>query len=545
VQPARMTRPSCLEATHSRSVADTKEFDAAIHKKIGLLSHKLDGISAVVGVPYYNELSNVISVIVTMREVFQQRKLNVLIVVLGEFDRSDLVELINAEEIEEGEGNDEPYVRIETFWKPAPKFKFKPWSVRCFQLMAAAANKGAGTHVLVVDADVQFNHWELSAHSLINTLLGPLLAHDSQSEEGSGDLQLGPVSIPACPHPALAVCLNAPRSFHADDGLVHAFSFLMVYAMLGVEVHQIHGGEFSIHSSLNKALLADATLVHHDTYCLQEQVTVRALTGVGDCPAGDVAEFLMKGKWHAKISLSKLVNPCTPDGRSKLHLVAERLFGEALLLQSEKINTCEGKMVGCLGGLSVRQDPDPQLQTMRVLAPPAARREMLHTLKAFFTDLLVAHLTEGHVHLPVSSVFVQTTVPLLHIACRKDIGRGYLHILPAAPEGGLAAGGGALVFGPREWATNTCELLSIYAASNTLVKSSPDLSFRGGSLQERADLVRRAAVTATCLVWLLATIAFLNRQCRGTWGDMNAALKSDYMHIFRETYLANFFPQGN
>lgn len=29
------------------------------------------------------------------------------------------------------------------------------------------------------------------------------------------------------------VVLNAPRSFIADDGLVHLFSFLFVYAVLG------------------------------------------------------------------------------------------------------------------------------------------------------------------------------------------------------------------------------------------------------------------------------------------------------------------------
>jgi hypothetical protein len=29
------------------------------------------------------------------------------------------------------------------------------------------------------------------------------------------------------------VVLNAPRSFIADDGLVHLFTYLFVYAMLG------------------------------------------------------------------------------------------------------------------------------------------------------------------------------------------------------------------------------------------------------------------------------------------------------------------------
>jgi hypothetical protein len=81
------------------------------------------------------------------------------------------------------------------------------------------------------------------------------------------------------------VVLNAPRSFIADDGLVHLFTHLFVYAVLGnarslacacgvvsvsyqyvnavlitpcvcraigIEIHQIYGGEFSIHRQLNK-----------------------------------------------------------------------------------------------------------------------------------------------------------------------------------------------------------------------------------------------------------------------------------------------------
>lgn len=36
----------------------------------------------------------------------------------------------------------------------------------------------AGAHLLVVDADIQFNHWELSAKSLVTALLNPLLIHD-------------------------------------------------------------------------------------------------------------------------------------------------------------------------------------------------------------------------------------------------------------------------------------------------------------------------------------------------------------------------------
>jgi hypothetical protein len=32
----------------------------------------------------------------------------------------------------------------------------------------------------VVDADIQFNHWELSAKSLVVALLDPLLAYDRE-----------------------------------------------------------------------------------------------------------------------------------------------------------------------------------------------------------------------------------------------------------------------------------------------------------------------------------------------------------------------------
>jgi hypothetical protein len=37
-----------------------------------------------------------------------------------------------------------------------------------------------GAHLLVVDADIQFNHWELSAKSLVVALLNPLMAYDKQ-----------------------------------------------------------------------------------------------------------------------------------------------------------------------------------------------------------------------------------------------------------------------------------------------------------------------------------------------------------------------------
>ncbi len=45
-------------------------------------------------------------------------------------------------------------------------------------LFFVAYHRGAGAHLLIVDADIQFNHWELSAESLVCALLNPVLAYD-------------------------------------------------------------------------------------------------------------------------------------------------------------------------------------------------------------------------------------------------------------------------------------------------------------------------------------------------------------------------------
>lgn len=78
------------------------------------------------------------------------------------------------------------------------------------------ANNGNGAHVMIVDADIQFNFWDLSARSLCNALITPLD-------------QL----------PVAMVCLNAPRSFYADDAIVHLWCFLFTYAVYGVRIHQV------------------------------------------------------------------------------------------------------------------------------------------------------------------------------------------------------------------------------------------------------------------------------------------------------------------
>lgn len=157
----------------------------------------------------------------------------------------------------DGDENDQAqeYVRVVTFWKPAVEFQQKPWSVRAFQRIAAAANSGAGAHLMIVDADIQFNFWELSANSLCNALLGPLCQ----------------------PDPASLVCLNAPRSFvcvqssilpsffptlvlstcrarsqYADDAIVHLWCFLFTYAVYGVRIHQVCGTRVLARHSLGR-----------------------------------------------------------------------------------------------------------------------------------------------------------------------------------------------------------------------------------------------------------------------------------------------------
>jgi hypothetical protein len=205
--------------------------------------------------------------------------------------------------------------------KPHRRFQGKPWSVRAAQLVAAAAH----AHLIIVDADIQFNHWELSAHSLARTLLDPLQgmmptrapavvsADVPEGAPASGAALPAPSSSPRTPRmsclfaaPAAAmVSLVAPRSFQSDDGIVHIFSVLLMHACLGTHVHQPHGGEFSLHADFNAALIeappgdgvrAMPPPQYNDSYCVQSQLLTRALaTGAH----GPVVERLMRGKWCA------------------------------------------------------------------------------------------------------------------------------------------------------------------------------------------------------------------------------------------------------
>lgn len=72
------------------------------------------------GIPFYTESANILSVLVTLREVFHSMKIHCLIMVIGEFARSDCIEdIVDISEIEQGEEwEEERYVTIETMWKP-------------------------------------------------------------------------------------------------------------------------------------------------------------------------------------------------------------------------------------------------------------------------------------------------------------------------------------------------------------------------------------------------------------------------------------------
>lgn len=580
---------------HAAAAAEVAEFDGLMERKLKQLPpSKLKDIAVVVGIPFYTEVSNIISVLVTLREVFQERRQRCLVCVVGECARSDYVQMIDVAELEEGEAwEQERFVGIETMWKPLPKFAQKPWAVRALQLVAAAANNGNGTHLLVVDADIQFNHWELSAKSLVVALLNPLLAYDHQFLEpsqigkpplaestSSSDLSLSasssssssPVgSAPSCAEPASAtmVVLNAPRSFIADDGLVHLFTYLFVYAVLGIEIHQIYGGEFSVHRELNKALLRDKSLFYRDAYCMECQFACRAVVKCADAARtndeadllaagkgksktsegdhhdhdhdhdgdddkraheGGVLEWLMKGKWHAKITLSKLLAIDPKTDRTRLDFVTEKLFDDALLFASLGIGA-DHSLHPCVtngtGGLSKRQQPDPRQQSMRVLAPPATRKELVVASKDYYQRLLTNHLTQGAADLPLESSLVQELLPALHSrAWKPRNGReGYsLFVSKAQQSWTEEEREHHFVFGAQEWARHLMELLRIYQRSTN-------------------DRQRQAVLEANRLVWLVGATAFLNDCAPGSWGDMLDLMHKEYAPTFRAAYLREFGTQ--
>ena len=603
--------PPFLAAIYHSSRTELAVYDALIHQKIvtELGTSQLREVEVVVGIPFYTEVANIHSVLVTMRDVFQSRKQRALFVILGEFARQDCVEdITDCHEIEMGETwEKDAYVSIETMWKPHPKYASKPWTVRALQTIASycgpdiaptspvtagavgatsSKNSRAGAHLLIMDADIHFNHWELSALSLVNALLDPLmqwdespngplmhrppsstiasemrnehiasilpppqlvsceqpiyptplpleLASSCQSPDG-GEQSFSPIfavrspseypantQIPVIPQPsrnsttiksrappANFVVLNAPRSFFADDAIVHLVTYLHTYMTLGLEIHQGHGGEFSIHRDLNRAFLQDDTLVYDRTYCVESQMAHRAAfihpishgalfpsitasrvagsaaNSTVSSPAGTAAppmsfpgsasasassaapthpamltgssvlEVLMKGKWHAKITLNKLLafegesavqnlvlhagsplpaSAMSPSGatvisspsagsastypapaapaaapavagakpvalsRARIDLVSEKLFNEDVFFSSMHLLSSRGSsprpMQHHVGGPHYVPEPDPKAQSLKVLAPTSTRKQMVKSVKVYYHVLLTEHVS--------------------------------------------------------------------------------------------------------------------------------------------------------
>ncbi|ELR21567.1 uncharacterized protein ACA1_227370 [Acanthamoeba castellanii str. Neff] len=197
----------------------------------------------------------------------------------------------------------------------------------------------------------------------------------------------------------------------------------------------------------------------------------------------------MKGKWHAKITLSKLLAIDPKTDRTRLDFVTEKLFDDALLFASLGIGA-DHSLHPCVtngtGGLSKRQQPDPRQQSMRVLAPPATRKELVVASKDYYQRLLTNHLTQGAADLPLESSLVQELLPALHSrAWKPRNGReGYsLFVSKAQQSWTEEEREHHFVFGAQEWARHLMELLRIYQRSTN-------------------DRQRQAVLEANRLVWL-------------------------------------------
>ena len=357
---------------------------------------------------------------------------------------------------------------------------------------------------------------------------------------------------------AAAVSLNAPRSFLSDDGFVHLFSSLVMHAVLGTHVHQPHGGEFSLSKDANIALLNDAALQYTDSYCVQMQVLTHLLA-----QGRPVVEKLMRGKWHAKIGLAKILKPSTASGKCRIDLVTERIFEDAAWLGAQGITSAAARVyviasgkthqlvqddgggggytchwveasrllprIHVSGGGSVTHAaaapnssaaapregypgvyPDPNAQQMCVLAPPASRRELMAALRGFLRDFLHVHLA----HMP-DCYFTQEALPVLHAACNAP--RGVFRVVPSPGEG--PTGDDAIVFGADAWAASTCALMRVYAD----VPAGSDM--------------RKAVVSANRLSWLLGALAWVNVAARDDWGAAHERM-DEYYAAFRRHYLA-------
>jgi hypothetical protein len=358
------------------------------------------------------------------------------------------------------------------------------------------------------------------------------------------------------------VSLNAPRSYLSDDGIVHLYSTLLMHGSLGTHVHQPMGGEFSLHASFNAALLAGESqggtlppVTYDDAYCVQSQLLTRALAG----SHGPVVERLMRGKWHAKIGLAKILHAPGAHGKSRIDLVTERMFDDVMALASarctgavgdvdiiaagrtfrlskdgapgaawvQRSRQMEGTHVAAAAGASAVSPrgyaagrpqgsvyPDPLAQQMCVLAPPIARKEIWAALKAFLREFFARDLA----CMPDNCSFADEVLPLLHCACNAPRGAFRVADTKGAMLGTEPA---AAVFGPEAWARATASLLRAYRAAPP------------------GSDARRAVVHANRLSWLLGALAFLNSTVAGDWGAAHERLDA-YCVAFRAAYLRDF-----
>jgi hypothetical protein len=288
---------------------------------------------------------------------------------------------------------------------------------------------------------------------------------------------------------------------------------------------------------------------------VQAQLITRALVS----GRGAVTEYLMRGKWHAKIGLSKILNTAAgsdKSAKSRIDLVTERMFDDALALaqagfqgacshldvaaagrtyRSQLGDSREGgmgmapthgwvtrsrQMEGGLRGVAgatIRAGgvyPDPLAQNMCVLAPPIARKELWIALKQMLREFLANDLAS----LPSQAGrFATTVLPLLH--CAVNAPKGAFRTLPESPPGGSPPA--AAVFGPGEWGRATAGLLNAYRAAPV------------------GSDARRSVVHANRLSWLLGSLAFLNATVGDDWGSAHERLDA-YCAAFRSAYLEAF-----
>lgn len=429
---------------------------------------------------------------------------------------------------------------------------------------------------------------------LAQTTFSPVFA--VRSPDGYPDSPLQPC-MPSCgggggadqantkspPPAATFVVLNAPRSFFADDAIVHLVSYLHTAMSLGLEVHQSHGGEFSMHRDMNRAFLGDDSIVYDRAYCVEAQMAARAaFVHPRERPelfpslclaqmdsrvreevlsAGcSVLEVLMKGKWHAKITLGKLLafeaepaasasaavaantnavlhagskfaaqdqsqsegdkssgsatsttsgtgttsnpahNPSYPGpaapaascvssrgSRARIDLVSEKLLNESIFWSTAGLSTpahhSSVPLLHHTGGPAYVPNPDPKAQSLRVLAPTSARKQMVRSLKLYAQALLLEHVEVaggGPGNLPAQSRFLTQFLPTLQrLVCKRRSTDAANYIVSYARASALpsdpwhpsrmsqAERDQFVVFGPHEWSAYTIELLQIYRKASS------------------------------------------------------------------------------